>query len=84
MYNDLMEIQKFVWSRSGHSEIDVCICGNDGDDYGFFACNEDGNEISPDKGSDWKNLYVCGKCGRIINGETFEVVGRNQNVQQLG
>jgi DNA-directed RNA polymerase subunit RPC12/RpoP len=29
----------------------------------------------------WKNLYVCDRCGRIIQQDTLEVVGQRRSVQ---
>jgi hypothetical protein len=35
--------------------------------------------MEPRADSDWNDLYVCGECGRIIDQNTLEVVGRNPN-----
>jgi hypothetical protein len=61
----------------------VCVCGNKPIYDGFYACDSEGNEMSPDIGSDWQNLYVCLHCGRIIKGDTLEVVGQNPNLNIL-
>lgn len=53
----------------------ICLCGNTPADDGFYPCDEQGNEVEPMKG--WKNLYVCFGCGRIINQDNLEIVGRN-------
>jgi hypothetical protein len=57
----------------------ICICGNETGHSGFLACDSAGNEMRPSADSDWNDLYVCGKCGRIIDQNTLEVVGRNPN-----
>ena len=61
----------------------VCVCSNKPIYDGFTACDANGNEMSPDVGSDWQNLYVCLRCGRIINGESLEVVGQNISPRML-
>lgn len=40
-----------------------CHCGNNSADSGFFACDEKGNLVEPDK--DWKDLYCCLRCNQI-------------------
>lgn len=69
--------------EAGNPESWICICGNRPIDHGFFACDTDGNEMMPSIGSDWKNLYVCAKCGRIIDQITLQVVGRNPSPKML-
>ncbi len=61
----------------------VCVCGNRPIYDGFSPCDKDGDEMEPSIGSDWENLYVCFGCGRIINSDTLEVVGRNPHPQPL-
>lgn len=61
----------------------ICLCGNTPADDGFYPCDEKGNEMEPVVGSEWENLYVCFTCGRIINQDTLEVVGRNPNLMRL-
>jgi hypothetical protein len=53
-----------------------CNCGNQPCDDGFYPCDASGREIQPDIGGDWINLYLCARCGRIINCDTLEVMGR--------
>lgn len=53
----------------------VCLCGNMPHVYGFYPCLEDGTEVEPMEPW-WRNLYRCDKCGRIINQDTLDVVGR--------
>ncbi len=54
----------------------VCLCGNRPIDYGFFPCNAAGEIVEPTLEAWTTDCYVCDKCGRIINQETLEVVGR--------
>jgi hypothetical protein len=53
----------------------ICICGNETERLGFHPCDSAGNKMEPLASSDWNDLYVCGKCGRIIDQNTLEVVG---------
>lgn len=46
-------------------ECETCLCGNNEMGEGFFPCDEHGNEIEPTVESDWTNLMVCGRCGKI-------------------
>jgi hypothetical protein len=69
-------VERVYGADGSHGDL-LCICGNMANTDGFFPCDEHGNQMSPDIGSDWNNLYVCGKCGRIIDHDTLEVVGQN-------
>lgn len=57
----------------------ICICNNHTMDIGFATCDSDGNFLEPLKGSSWSGLYACQSCGRIIDQETYEVLGKNTN-----
>jgi hypothetical protein len=59
----------------GSDESWICLCGNRPDSDGFFPCDSNGNEVQPVDG--WNNLYVCFRCGRIVDQGTFEIVGQN-------
>lgn len=53
-----------------------CLCGNTAGDDGFYACDDQGNELSPaDKKWDG-DKYVCIKCGRIISESTARVLNK--------
>jgi hypothetical protein len=42
---------------------------------GFFTCDKDGVEVEPDE--HWTtDCYVCNSCGRMIDYNTLEVVGK--------
>ena len=60
-----------------------CVCGNRPDSDGFFPCDKDGNEMEPAVGSNWAGLYVCARCGRIIEQDALEVIGRNEQHSRL-
>jgi hypothetical protein len=53
----------------------ICLCGNTSDSTGFYACDEKGFQMEPTLESNWKSHYICGICGRIIDSETFNVIG---------
>ena len=73
--------REHITHESGSDEAWICICKNTSDADGFFPCNKEGNEIEPVIG--WDGLYVCARCGRIIEQKTLEVVGRNPNPKLL-
>ena len=59
----------------GNDEAWICICNNTSNAQGFYPCDREGNQMEPDAG--WRDLYVCDRCGRIVDQKTLEVVGRN-------
>jgi len=54
----------------------MCICGNYPSSDGFYPCDKNGDEVNPTPEEWAAGLYVCGRCGRIINPSSLEVVGR--------
>ena len=62
--------------EQGNVEAWICICGNTPSSDGFYPCNEEGCEMEPEAG--WRDLYVCGKCGRIINQNSLAVTGKRR------
>jgi hypothetical protein len=74
---------KRIRYESGDEESWICICGNKPLTDGFSPCDAGGNEMSPDIGSDWQNLYVCLTCGRVIRGDTLDVIGQNSSPKVL-
>lgn len=53
-----------------------CVCGNRPWLEGFFPCDRQGEVVEPTK-PDWDGLrYVCDRCGRIIDQDSLQVVGR--------
>jgi hypothetical protein len=75
--------REYISNEPGWEDAWVCICRNTPTGGGFYPCDKDGNEMEPTIESNWDNLYVCADCGRIINQETLEVVGRNPNPKML-
>ena len=49
-----------------------CVCGNIPESDGFYPCDKNGRPMEP------TFLYVCDRCGRIIDQEPLEVVGRKK------
>ena len=77
-----MEVKQKITHEAGNNEAWICICGNTPTSDGFYPCDEAGNEMEPVKG--WRDLYVCARCGRIVNNQhSLAVVGGNANVKQL-
>ena len=76
-------IKEHITHEPGDETGWICICGNMPAQGGFGACDEDGIEMEPDIESNWKGLYVCLDCGRIIKSDTLEVVGRNPKPKPL-
>ena len=70
--------QEFITHETGNSDAWICICGNQPDYYGFYACDETGTEVEPVSG--WPGLYVCSRCGRIIQQDSLKIIGRRQMV----
>lgn len=60
----------------GDRDAWICACGNVPSGDGFYPCNAAGNEVEPVEGA-WDGvLYVCNGCGRIIDQNTLEIIGR--------
>ena len=59
---------------TAHNGEFTCLCGNIPDDYGFFPCDRNGNDVEPTPVGWKEELYRCDKCYRIIDQNTLEVV----------
>lgn len=66
--------QEIVPLEAGERDAWVCLCGNEPDSDGFYPCDETGTEMETVAG--WRGLYVCGRCGRIIQQDSLKVIGR--------
>jgi hypothetical protein len=75
--------KEYISNEPGWQDAWICICKNTPTSGGFYPCDKNGNEMEPNIGSDWDNLYVCVDCGRIIHQQTLEVVGQNPNPKML-
>lgn len=65
------QVRERIKTEPGVEDGWICVCGNTPADHGFYPCDPNGNEMEPLLDSDWTNLYVCSKCGRIINQSTL-------------
>ena len=82
-YKQGMDVKEHITHCLTEAEDWICICGNRPTSDGFYPCDSDGNEVDPTF-ADWKtNWYVCLRCGRMIDQDTLEVVGRTQEVKLL-
>ena len=54
----------------------VCICGNDPIQEGFYPCDATGKEVEPTPEAWTSGLYMCDRCGVLINCETHDIVGQ--------
>ena len=53
----------------------ICECGNDAGEFGFTPCDEKAIPLF-DVPNDWPgHLFICDKCGAIINTDKSEIVG---------
>jgi hypothetical protein len=72
--------KEFITHEINDHDAWHCICGNTPVSDGFYSCDEAGNEMEPVDG--WKNLYVCNRCGRIIQRDSLQVIGQKLNHNQ--
>jgi len=77
----MVSTKEYIRHEKGNDEAWVRLCGNRPDSDGFFPCDKDGNEMEPVGGCE--NLYVCGRCGRIIDQSSLEVLDQNPNFKRL-
>jgi hypothetical protein len=76
-----MAQDEVISHAAGDDEAWTCLCGNEPSEDGFYPCDEKGDEVEPVEG--WSGLYVCLRCGRIIDPESLRVVGRNPQPKLL-
>lgn len=70
-------IKEFITRAPESADAWICICKNTPTDDGFYPCDERGNKVEPTAEEWTTNLYMCDKCGRIIDHDSLEVVGRH-------
>jgi hypothetical protein len=76
-----MAQDEVITHAAGDDEAWTCLCGNEPSEDGFYPCDEKGDEVEPVAG--WSGLYVCLRCGRIIDPDSLRVVGRNPQPKLL-
>jgi hypothetical protein len=74
-------LQATIQHEKGNDEAWICLCGNEPSEDGFYPCDEQGNEMEP--AGSWKGLYVCLRCGRIVEQDSLRVVGCNPSPKLL-
>lgn len=76
------ELLRMAWENSHlvircedeDSDAWVCVCGNRPTVEGFFPCDWSGEKLEPGL-EPWPDaLYLCGRCGRIIDADTLAVM----------
>jgi hypothetical protein len=83
MYGIVLVMQKeFITHDKGDEHAWTCICGNRPIDDGFYPCDDKGQEVEPTSG--WNGLYVCDRCGRVVDQHTLEVMARRKPVTTGG
>ena len=70
----IIEIMEKITHEPQDEDAWICLCGNTPSDDGFYPCDDTGQEIEPVLGSGWDELYVCGRCKRLIRQSTLAVV----------
>jgi hypothetical protein len=78
--NKVTSANERITHEAGNDEAWICICNNTPVSHGFYPCDMTGKEVEPVRG--WEGLYVCNKCGRIIDQKTLEVVGRRKQTTE--
>ena len=69
--------QEFITRGVGDDDWIYCLCGNNPAYDGLYPCLPDGTPVEPLADGPWdEKLYVCAKCGRIVNQDTLEVTGQ--------
>jgi hypothetical protein len=72
---------QFIECEKRNKDAWICLCGNQPRSDGFYPCDKEGNEMEPADG--WDSLYVCLRCGRIIEQNSLRVVGHNPKPKLL-
>ena len=68
--------KEFISCEPEELDAWTCLCGNMPHTDGFLSCDITGKLVEPTP-ADWTSgLYTCARCGRLINPDTLEVVGR--------
>jgi hypothetical protein len=76
-------MSEFIQHEPGDDSEWICLCGNTADADGFSTCAANGEDIEPNIGSDWDNLYRCDRCYRIIDQRDRRVVGMAPQLYHL-
>ena len=64
-----------ITHEKGNKEAWICKCGNTPSNEGFYPCNSEGEKVDPTP-EEWNTkLYVCNKCGVMIDQDNLEIEG---------
>lgn len=75
-----MKEREIISLEEGHPDAWICICDNMPSEDGFYPCNSQGEKVEPTEKEWTTDLYVCDRCGRMINCVTLVVEGRNHEI----
>ena len=67
---------KKIEREDGNPDAWICQCGNRPEEDGFYPCDEAGNLVEPTPEEWGSGLYVCFRCGAMIDPETLAIVGQ--------
>jgi len=65
-------IHEEIRTERDNTDAWICVCLNEPHMDGFFPCDSAGQEMDPVDG--WTELYVCHRCGRIIDQGSLKIV----------
>ena len=69
--------KEHIFHEAGNNDAWICVCGNTPSLDGFYSCDRQGKDVTTGAADTWLDpLFVCDRCGRIIDRFTLEVVGR--------
>ena len=81
-------MSEFLTLEDGVEDAWVCPCGNTACSDGFYpavAVGDTFETVTPDVDGTWKGvLYQCGRCARVVNQDTLEVVARTSTFVEVG
>ena len=75
-----MKEREIISLERGDPDAWICICDNMPSGDGFYPCNSQGDKVEPTEKEWTTDLYVCDRCGRMINCVTLVVEGRNDEI----
>ena len=71
-----MATHEHLTHEPNNEEAWICVCGNTPTADGFYPCDKDGKEVTPTPDAWTTGCYVCARCGRIIDHNSLDVLGR--------
>ncbi len=77
-----LQTPEYITHAETYPDQWICLCANEAESEGFNSCDKNGDLVEPIEGL-WDDLYVCMKCGRIIDQSDRQVVGYNPHPRPL-